>query len=84
MAVSVRQEAHEVKCTERWREAKDTWDRVEKSLLAISLATQRDNKESRDNSRSSNRLVLNSMGTAIIILLGALATVLWHLVTLKP
>lgn len=76
-----RQDAHEARCTERWNEARLTWDRVEKAISTLSTADAELGKASEKNARGGMSLALTVAGTIIVILTGALATVLWHILT---
>ena len=78
---AARQDAHEARCTERWNEARGTWDRVEKALSVLGKADAELGKATEKNARGGMSLALTVAGTIIVILVGALATVLWHILT---
>lgn len=73
--------AHDVRCTERWKEARDAWDRVEKAVESMRVVQTAQATALVVNKSTWMGPTITALGATVVLLLGSLGTLMFYLVT---
>lgn len=79
--VDARMAAHDAGCTERWKEARDTWQRVERAVEGLRAADGAQSTALVAGRTSWMGPALTVLGIMTTMLLGAVATETFYLLT---